>query len=74
MDGVNVVIQADLNQRRNVQVRFDRLARIANLVRFVGFEAMKCVAIFMSVDGNGSEPKFGGTSKDSDSDFASVGD
>ena len=74
MDGVNIVIQAKLNQCRNIQIRFDRLARIANLIRFVGFEAMERISIFMSVNGNGAEPKFGGTSQNSNSNFATVGD
>ena len=73
MDRINVMVQAQLNQRRNVQVRFDRLAWATDLVRFVGLETMKCITVFMSVYGDRAEPELGGTSKHSNSDFASVG-
>ena len=73
MDGINIVLQAQLNQRRNIQIRLNRLTRIANLIRFICFETVKCITVLMRVNGNGAETKFGGASKHSNGDFASVG-
>ena len=58
----------------NVQVRLQRLARLADQVGLVGLEAVEGVAVFVRVDRDRANAQFVGAAKDADGDFAAIGD
>ena len=75
MDPVDAILPGDGEQCVDVQVRADRFTACFRAERegFVGLEAMEGKAIFVAVNGDGSQSKFGGGAKTPDSDFRSIG-
>ncbi len=57
----------------DVEVRTDRLAGLADSIGFVRLESMQCVAVLVRVDRNRSNSQLSRTSKDSNSDFRTIG-
>jgi len=73
MDGVDFVGFGDGDDPRDVEVGCDGTFAGADLVGFVGFEAVECEAVFVGVDGDGAEAQFVGGAEDANGDFAAVG-
>jgi hypothetical protein len=75
MDGVGPRQLGDADDFLDRQVAFDRpeIARqmraAADLVGFVGLEAMQCQLVFFGPDGNRFQPQFVGGAKNADGDF-----
>jgi hypothetical protein len=73
VDGVNFVGFGDGDDAGDVEVGFDRAFAGADLVRFVGLEAVEGEAVFVGVDGHGAETEFVCGAEDAHGDFAAVG-
>ncbi len=58
---------------RDVQVGFDRALAHADLIGFIGFEAVQPEAIFLGVDADRAQAEFIGRAKYANGDFAAVG-
>ena len=58
----------------DVEVRPDRLARLADAIGLVGLEAVQGVAVFVRIDGDGANAQLVGRTEHADGDFAAVGD
>ena len=54
VNGIDLVFAAQANDSFDVQIRSDRLPRLADRVRFVRFESMQCKSIFVRVNSDGS--------------------
>ena len=74
MDGVDAVLPGDGDDAVDVEIRADRLAGLADLIGFVGLEAVQGVAIFVRVDGDRADAQLVGRAKHADGDFAAIGD
>ncbi len=74
MDRIDFVLPGDLDDGRDVQIGPNRLARLADQVGFVGFEAMQGVAVFVRIDGHRANAQFVGGAKHPNGDFAAIGD
>ena len=75
MDGVDAVLAWQIAMIAvDVQVRPDRLARLADQVGLVGLEAVQGVAVFVRVDRDGADAQLVGRAEHADGDFAAVGD
>src|SRR3954452_7835875 len=76
MDGVDVVLARDGNQRFDIQVRAHRLAALnrADEKRFVSFEAVQREAILVAVNRDGPQTELGGGAEAADGDLGAVGD
>ena len=73
MNRVHIVLKTQLNQSWNVQIRLNRLASTTDLIRFVGFEAMQSIAVFVGIYCNCPNTKLGCTAKHANSNFTSIG-
>jgi hypothetical protein len=62
------------NDRVDIEISADRLARHTGRIRFIGLEAMQREAIFVRIDGDGADAEFMGGAKDADGDFTAIGD
>ena len=58
----------------DIEVRPDRLARLADQVGLVGLEAVQGVAVFVRVDGDRADAQLVGRAEDADGDLAAIGD
>ena len=58
----------------DVEVRADRLARLADAVGLVRLEAVQGEAVFVRVDGDGADAQLVGRAEDADGDLAAIGD
>lgn len=72
MDEVDAVCCGKCDDAGGVEVGFDGAFVFANLVGFVGLEAVEAEAVFFGVDGDGAEAEFIGGAEDADGDFATV--
>ncbi len=72
MNGVDVFIDGEIDDGIDVQIGLDRAFALADEIRLVGFEAVEAEAVFLGVDGNGSEAEFSGGAEDAGGDFAPV--
>ena len=73
VDRVDVVLFRERDDPGDVEIGFDGTFAGADLVGFVGLEAMQAEAIFLGIDGDGAQSEFGGGAKDADGDLAAVG-
>jgi hypothetical protein len=74
VNAIDAVHLRDGDDLGNVQVRPNRLSRLADQVGFVGLEAMQSVAVFVGIDGHGTDAKLVGAAEDPDGDFTAIGD
>ena len=74
MDRIDADFRCQRDNILDVQVRSNRFAGVADQVRFVRFEAVQGVAIFVRVDRDGADIQFVGTAKNANGDFATIGD
>ena len=58
----------------DVQVRPNRLARLADQIRLVRLEAVQGIAVFVRVNGDRANAQFVGGTEDANGNFAAVGD
>ena len=73
MDRIDSRFLRDADDRGDVEVRLDRLAPLADLVRLVRLEPMQCVTIFVRVNGHGPNAKLMSGPTNSNSDLTAVG-
>jgi len=73
MNGVDAPLFREGHDSVDIQVRFDRPFARADLVGFVGLEAMQAEAIFLGVNANGAQAEFICRAKYANGDFAAVG-
>ena len=73
MDRIDTRLFRDADDRGDVEVRLDRLAPLADLIRLIRLEAVQRVAVFMRVDGDRADAKFVSGSENSDGDFTTIG-
>ena len=76
MDGVDLRLLRDGDDRIDVQIRAHRLAAGGGTdeKRFVGLESMERETIFVAVDRDGSQAELGGGPETADGDFRTIGD
>ena len=74
MDRVDADCLREPHDAGDVEVRADRLARLADVVRLVGLEAVQGEAVFVRVDRDGADAELVGRAEDADGDLAAVGD
>ncbi len=65
---------SDLEDAFDVEIDADRIAALAQRLRFVGFEAMQRIAIFMGVDPDRPDSQLGTSSVDSNRDLTAIRD
>ena len=73
VDRIDVVLAADGDQIFDVEIRADRFARLANLVRLVGLEAVQGVPVLVRIDRDRADAQLMGGAEHADGDFAAVG-
>ena len=73
MDGVHPFFNRQGHDRGDVQIALDRLAGLADLIRFVGLEPVHGEAVFMRVNRDRSNAKLMSRPKDPNRDLAAVG-
>ena len=73
MNRVNVVLFRDRDDAGDVEIRLDGPFATADLVGFVGFEAVQREAIFLGVNRDGAQAEFGGGAEDTNRDLAAIG-
>ena len=72
ISGVNRIRAHLLSQRddgRDVQVRPNRFARLANSISLIRFKAMQSVTVFVRINRDRPDPQFCGTAKNTDRNF-----
>ena len=74
MDAVDTEGLGERHDPLDVEVRANRLARLAHQVGLVRLEAVEREAIFMGIDGDGANAQFVRRPEDADGDFAAIGD
>ena len=74
MNGVDLVLLRERDDRWNVQVRLDRLARLADEIGLVRLEAVQGVAVLMGINGDSPNPQLMGAAKHTDGNLAAIGD
>ena len=72
VNSIDVFFDGEIDDRVDVKVRLHRAFACADEIRFVGFEAVQAEAVFLRIDGDGSEAEFGGGSKDAGGDLTPV--
>ena len=73
MDGVNLALDGQGDDARDVEIGFDGGLAFADQVGLVGLETVQAEAIFLGIDGDGTQVQLGGGAKDADGDLAAVG-
>ena len=73
MNSVNVVLLGQGNDVVDVEVGPQRLAGVADLVGFVGLEAVQGEAVLVRVNRDGADAQLVGRAEDADGDLAAVG-
>ena len=73
MNRVNFFFLGQRDDPGNIKIRFHRTSTCADLVRFIGFEAMQGEAVFLRIDSHSTQTELIGRAKDADSDLAAVG-
>jgi hypothetical protein len=73
VDRLDPFLPRQPDDRLDVQVAANRLARLADLVSLVGLEPVHREPIFVRVDGHGADAQLVGRTEDPDSDFTAVG-
>ena len=56
----------------DVQIGFHRPLALADLVGFVGFEAVQAQPVFFGIDGDGAQAELGRRAHDADGDFTAI--
>ena len=74
MDAVDAVGLGERHDPLDVEVRANRLARLAREVGLVRLEAVERETVFMGVDSDGANAQFVRRPEDADGDFAAIGD
>ena len=73
MDRVDLVLLGQRDDVVDVQVRLQRLARLADRIRFVRLEAVEGVAILVRVHRDRANAQLVGAAKHADGDLAAIG-
>jgi hypothetical protein len=74
MDGISPDAFGQRYDPVDIEIRTDRLTRAADFVGFVRFESVKCVTIFVSVNGDGADSEFRGAAENSNRNFGTITD
>ena len=74
MDGVDLMTAGQGDDIVDVEIGSQRLAGFADVIGFVGLEAVQGEAIFMRIDGHRANAQFVGRAKNANGDFTAVGD
>jgi hypothetical protein len=74
MNRVNADPLCQSNDAVDVEVRLDRLASLADLIRLISFETMQSEPVFVCINRDGLYAKLVGGAKHSNRDFGTVGD
>jgi hypothetical protein len=72
MNGSNLFAGRKINNAVYIQVSLDRPLALADQVSFVRFEAVQAKAVFLRVNGDGSESQLGGRTENSRRDLATI--
>lgn len=75
MDRIHAAILGDINDGRDIQIPLNRLATvwIADLIRFIGFEAMQREPILIGINRHRPQPQLRGGAEDSNRDLRPIG-
>src|SRR5262249_22630758 len=73
MDRVDLLLPRELDDRGDVQIAADRLARLADRIGLVGLEAVDREPVLVRVDRHCPDAELVGRSEDPDRDLASIG-
>src|SRR5215471_307496 len=73
MNRVDAMARGQSDDRFDIKVRSNRLARLSDQVRFVRLKSMQRVAIFVGVDGDGADAQLMRRTEHPDGNFAAVG-
>ena len=74
MDRLYLVQLRDTQDLFDIEVGLQRIAVLSDLIRFVGFETVERVTVFVREYRDGANAEFGGCTQYTNSDFAAVGD
>ena len=74
MDRVDLVLLGDSDDARDVEVRLERLADVADAIGLIRLEAVQGEAILLRVDGDRADAELVGGAEDTDRDLAAIGD
>ncbi len=72
VDSVNALLLGERNNSCNIEIGFDRALACANLVGFVGLEAMKRQAVFLRVDSDGAQAQLVCGAENPNGDFTAI--
>src|SRR5262249_41634474 len=73
MDGVDTDLLREADDAGDVEVRADRLAGLADAVRFVRLEAVEREAIFVRIDRDRANAELVGRAEHTDGNFTAIG-
>ena len=73
IDRVGTGVLGDPDDLVDRQIRADRMARFADLIRLVGLEPVQRVAVLVRIDRDGRDTHLVGSAKRADRDFPAVG-
>jgi hypothetical protein len=72
MDRIHPMLHGQVHDAGNVEIRPDRLAGMADLIRLVGLEAVQREAVFMRIDRHRPHAQLMRAAKDANRDLATV--
>src|SRR5262245_45873752 len=74
MNRIDATLARQRNDPRDVEVRANGLAGLADVVGLVGLEAVQCEAVLMGVDRDGADTQLVGGAENANGDFGTIGD
>lgn len=74
MDGIGAAALCHADDFIHIQIRLQRVIVFADLVSFIRLVAVQRIAVFKSVNGNSWDAQFGGSTGNTDGNFATVSD
>jgi hypothetical protein len=72
MDRVDALLFRECDDPIDIEIRLYGTEPIADLIGFIGFEAMQTEAVLFRIDGNRAQAQFGGGAHDADGNFTAV--
>ncbi len=73
VDGINPILMGDVDDSLDVQVRANRLARLADPISLIRFESVQGEAVFMRVNRDSTYPELVSRAEDPDRNLATIG-
>src|SRR6185437_3939477 len=74
MNGIGARLERDPDDVGDVEIGLDGALAVPDQVALVGLGPMQREAVFLRMNGNGTDAELGGRTHDADGDFTAVGD